>query len=265
MKLFKRIFPSWSNSYYIVLSIFVIKVITEIFPDTAKVDNAFMSDFIGAFGILYSVLLPLVLIRVLEIRDNVSQEFELEANTTRILYEDSLFVVKNSEIQRIIAWYLLRYVKHVLNNSDLEADGSTEAKLKGDEILRNIRRQLAQTENSRDDYKIMSNEWMIGLIQRLNQLEDIRVTRIEHSKQMFSGSVFQTFAVLSATTFLLPFYISGFSNQTTFLQDLLLGLLTLVVVFLNLIIEDLDKPFSGIWKIHNDAWQRILVEMQSRR
>src|SRR5262245_14219240 len=109
--------PTFPNVYLIVISIFLMRLMIILFPNIVQANNTFLSDFIGAFGILYSVLLPMVLVRTLDRFEHVEQEFELEASTAKILHDDFLLISKsNKKHRKKLIVSLLEYVKHVVNN-----------------------------------------------------------------------------------------------------------------------------------------------------
>lgn len=265
MKWFKIKVPSTSYYVYLIpISVWLTKLLITVYPAVIGADNTFLSDFIGAFGILYSVLLPLVLVRTLEIFNHVHQEFELEANTAKILYEDILLISKNNKkLRKRLIESLLIYVKHVIDNHQDESEDSLTPKSQGDEIFGTIRLQYAHIVNNRKSNKAESEIVVSELVQRLNELENIRAKRINFSSQVLSGSGFQFIAVLSGTTFLLPFYMVGFTPQSSLIENILVFLLTLIVIYLNLIIEGLAKPFGGTWRISNISWQRLLSNMEN--
>lgn len=232
----------------------------------AEVNNQFLSNFISAFGILYSVLLSLLLVRGLEGYDNSAQEFETEAGTIRILYKDFLMIPKsNKKIKKQLIASLFAYAKHVSFNYQYEVDNSRNAKINGDELIGNIRDQLAQLVNNTKPHKAISEAVFSELIQKINDLEDIRIRRIEYAKKRLSGAGFQIMAVFSASLFLIPFYFTGFSPSSTLLENILVFLLTGFVITLNIILGDFNEPFNGIWKIKNESWKQILENIKNEK
>lgn len=223
-----------------------------------SIHEFFMSNFIQAFGVLYGVLLPLILTKTIDNYSSLYREFELEADITRILYENMLLLPPDYRDQTQIVWLLRKYISHVIQNNQREAQEPSMIKIKGDEILSNIRKQVIQVTSGNENKITQSSNLGSELRQKLSELERTRMNRIVYSRQLFSGIGYEAISVLSATIFLAPFFINAFWKDTGFTEEFLVIALTFVVVLLNSVIEDLAKPFDGIWKIRNVAWERLL-------
>lgn len=100
------------------------------------------------------------------------------------------------------------------------------------------------------------------MFHRLNEIIDIRGDRIALASQRLFETL-RIVALITSIIFLLPFYFVGFTPQTHLLDEILIGAITLLVIFIYLIVEDLDEPFGGIWKIEATSWERLLSEMDS--
>lgn len=224
-------------------------------------DKYFNINFIEWFGVLYGFLIPTVLVKVWEQFDETDREFDREADAINILSEDiELFDNSNYldfKISTLTA--LQQYTKHVQNYYDREDDDDKTYKLKGDKILMGIRTKY-------NDYKILHpnkkqekeiDPILSELISQLNNAIDIRGDRIALSKQrLFQGLRF--IVLVSSVMWLLPFYFiaePGNNNYYGLFTDLLRLGVTFLVIFVLSIIEDLDEPFGGTWKIGTEQWE----------
>jgi hypothetical protein len=229
------------------------------FTPDATIHEFFMSNFIQAFGILYGVLLPLQLAKTVGDYSKLEREYELEADTTRLLFEDTLLLSKQSAGQYPIKWHLRKYAKHIIQNSQKEADDARMDKDKGDEILYKVREQIFQLDAdvSKPDTKNLVSD----LLNRINELEHTRINRINSARQTFSGAFYKIVLILSGSLFLIPFCVNAFWKEAGFWEKLLVFLLMLFILLINAIIADLEVPFAGLWRIKNESWERLLNKM----
>lgn len=266
-----------SNSklvYYIPLSIIIAKELEIVFliggwDFTSPSDNnGFIPNFIEWFGVLYGILLPLILVRAWEQLDAIDREFDREADTVRILYKDLQFLYNlpsqlasaGKEIENL----LKDYVIHVKKNYTDEIKQSSEtARIDGDKILERIREKFASLLDPSIEQTPVS-ELIIGeMFERLNDLIDNRGDRISLASQRLFENL-RIIALFTSIIFLVPFYFAGLTSF--FLFDLILILsVTFLVIYLYMIVEDLDEPFYGTRKITTESWELLMNEMKNVR
>lgn len=141
--------------YLIPIAIFVAKLfevllrVSNIEFSSSPIQNNgtwFVSNFIEWFGALYGILVTLVLVRVWEQFDEIDREFDREADTVKILYEDVLFFQgKNEVIGKDIITLLKSYVIHVLGNYPREVKQVSDRKSAGTEPPEPLRQQLIES------------------------------------------------------------------------------------------------------------------------
>jgi hypothetical protein len=285
MTLPKFNFNSKSNYVYLIpLSIYIVKALEILFriiqelvnsigfqfpqniqfilPPNEVTGSWFVSDFIEWFGVLYGILLPLILVRAWEQFDDIDREFDREADAVKILYEDTLLLrEENTSIGNEIVSSLREYTQHVIRNYKKESDNKTSKERRdGDQILNKIRKQYKFLIHLDGKNKKESDPLIVELIHRLNDVIDIRGDRIGLSNQR----LFETLRIVALATsiiFVLPFYFVSFTIPTGLLDDALIICVTLLVIFIYMIIEDLDEPFDdGTWKVDTVSWQQILED-----
>lgn len=258
---------------YIPISIYFFKSIDVLYPVLQKyvevqwhfllpnikiysTDTTFFGSFIEWFGVLYGFLLPLILVRVWEQFDSIDREFDREADAVNILNENLNLMHKTNEPLRIETSQLLQdYADHVIKYHNEEINDKEIRKM-GNAILKQVRekfKHLLHTEdkNSREPDALISE-----LIKNLDDIIDIRGDRIALSNQRLF-EVLRTIALITSIIFLLPFYYVSFTAESGVLNNMLVFGVTLLVILIYIIIDDLDEPFTGIWHIGTESWVRV--------
>lgn len=264
----------FNTVYLIPLSIFVAKsleAVLKIFniEFIAPANGAgvwFVENFIGWFSVLYGILLPLILIKVWEQLNAIDREFSREGAAVRTLYKSAFYLQgKRAIFGRHIAQLLRDYVLHVIANYSHEVKGSGAARIMaGDMLLEQIEGQFQDMVNStKIEPKEKESEIIsLELIHKLNEIIDIRGNRIARSNRRLFDTL-RPVALIASILFILPFYFVGFSGPTGLLDVILIIGITFLVIFIYMIIEDLDEPFAGTWKITDEFWRRVLEQMDS--
>ncbi|MEW6405970.1 MAG: hypothetical protein AB1649_29640, partial [Chloroflexota bacterium] len=199
------------------------------------------------------------------------REFDREADTVKILYGDLLYLqAKGAKFSNEIIELLREYVLHVIINYPYETKRSNDEalmansdRITGDQILEQIREQYRILIRSNENWLKDSEPFIPEIMHRLNEIVDIRGDRISLSSQRLFESL-RLVALITSIIFVLPFYFVAFTHPFALLDNVLVTVVILLVIFIYMIIEDLDEPFGGLWKISEDSWRRILAEMKAR-
>jgi hypothetical protein len=267
--------------FYIPLWIFVVKELEALFQiyglnfySPSNGNNWFVSNFIEWFGVLYGILLSLILVKAWEQLDIIDREFDREADTAKILYKDLDYLSglrgNFSRVSNKAIKLLRKYVEHVINRYKEETKQlkNNTSRNDGDKILENIREEFKELIRP-DTKQVAASKILISeLFERLNELTDNRGDRISHASQRLLENL-HTVALITSIIFLIPFYFAGpvyfsisFGWPYFYLLDIALVLsVTFLVIYIFMIIEDLDDPFEGPKSIRDESWQLLLVEM----
>jgi len=225
-------------------------------------------DFIEWFGLLYGVLVSLMLLKVWEQLDAIDREFDKEVNKARILYKDLSYLSGMSgPISKIgveITKVLRVYVVHVINNYKSEIKQSDDvAKITGDKILEELRGKFKRLINFKTKQTSAPEIFVEELFERLNELVDTRGYRISLVSQRVFENLYGILLVTSIV-FLIPFYFAGFTSSSGYILDTALVIsVTFLVIYVYMIIEDLDDPFDGPKSISDESWRLLLEEMDN--
>jgi Protein of unknown function (DUF4239) len=264
----KNLFPS-SHIYFLPAVIYIFKALEPALPSNGVPQpSGYLSQFIERFGVVYGILLPLILVRAWEQLDELDRAFDKEADAVKTFYDEVFFLRgENKFFAEEIVKSLRKYVFHIINNYQYEMKKQgveVEEKVKGDKILEGIMKDLKSLFRT-SGLRTKGDEIIIPkLIDKLNDIIDLRGDRIALASQRLFESL-HVVTLIASIIFVLPFYFESFTPDAGIftLENTLTFAVTLLVVVIFIFIEDLDEPFEGTFKIDNDSWQRILVEMDS--
>jgi hypothetical protein len=264
-----------SYFYFIPLSIYVFRVfeiiLEEIIPGftfESFITFDYIYPFIERFGVVYGLFLPLIVLRAWEQLDDIDREFDREADAVKTLYDEIFYLRgRNKAFVKEIAVSLQKYVWHVINNYQDETkpqgEGVNYKKRNGDVILEQTRGKFKNFIR-RSGLRTREQEVLVPkLIDKLNEIVDIRGDRIAIASQRLFESLLYV-ALITSVIFVLPFYFVSFLPGSGLFDNLLTVGVTFLVIAIYLIVEDLDEPFGGVFKITSESWVRILQEMDSR-
>lgn len=229
---------------------------------STSVSATFFENFIEWFGILYGFLMPLILVRVWEQFDEIEREFDKEADAVKILTENlRLLHSTNSKHVETIIEILVRYIEHVREKYKFEASDRAVRSI-GDKILREIRINFKDLIHPEKGKRKEPDSLIAELIKQLDNIIDVRGDRISLSNERLFD-VLRTISLVTSIMFLVPFYFVGFAPGTGLLENSLIFGVTILVILIYIILDDLDDPFGGIWKIEPHALNQVLLDIKS--
>jgi hypothetical protein len=231
---------------------------------TTKDDRAFSLGFVEWFGVFYGFFLPLLLVRAWEQLDRADREFDREADAIKVLLEDILLLDDKGflDFKLSMACRLHLYCRHVWKRYWFEhLAENAYIKKHGDNLLQGIRigyKNLIYRGGGEGASQLepMTTE----LLDRLNEAIDTRGDRISIFRQRLYESL-RGVAIVTSAVWLIPFYFLSY-EVGIFGSLLKLGVTVLIILVLS-IIDDLDQPFEGVWKVNTSTWEEVLVETES--
>lgn len=227
-------------------------------------DREFSKGFVEWFGVFYGFLLPMLLIRAWEQLDSADREFDREADAIKVLLEDILLLDDKNflDFKKTMIAELDGYVQHILSNYKIEhRTRDIELKIRGDAMLQGIRTNYKELIYRGGGEKASQLEPVTTeLLDRLNDVIDTRGDRISIFGQRLFESL-KIVAIVTSLIWLIPFYFLAF--QHGLFGSILKLAVTFLIIFVLTIINDLDEPFFGTWKIHIASWMDVQKEIQS--
>jgi hypothetical protein len=270
-----KISPFWIAAAFIPWLFLLYLLVANYAVKLSERDTAIIGNFIEWFGTAYSLFLAIVLGYVWTQFDNLDREFDLEVDAIASLHQTSSYIsttlkclpleqlALTEERKEVIRGYIndiekriVDYVKHVILNYEYEYK-DTKLKQKGEDFLEEIGRKISLLTYERSIPDPLVSE----LFQKLNEAIDVRGDRIAHSKQRMPSAVFLV-ALVSSFIWLLPFLALMIDNDIVF--SVLVGGAAFVIVMVLTIVEDLDDPFDGVWKVNIDTWYEFFETLEHK-
>ena len=235
------------------------------YPIFATVDDKeFSKGFVEWFGTFYSFFLPLLLLRAWEQLDRADREFDREADAIKVLLEDIMLLDNETflELKKHMVRELNTYVQHVIDNYRIEhRAGDVNLKRHGDSLLQGIRVNYKDLIYRGGGKRASLLEPVTTeLLNRLNDAIDTRGDRIS----IFSQRLFESLrlvAIVTSVIWLIPFYFLPF--ESGILGSFLKLIITFLIIFVLTVINDLDDPFTGYWKVSTASWADVQKETSS--
>ena len=235
------------------------------FPEFAtKDDRAFSLGFVEWFGVFYGFFLPLLLVRAWEQLDTADREFDREADAIKVLLEDILLLDDKDFLpfKLSMTFRLHLYCRHVWKRYEFEhLPENSFLKAHGDNLIQGIRTGYKNLiyrggGDRADQLEPMTTE----LLERLNEAIDTRGDRISIFRQRLYESL-RIVAIITSAIWLIPFYF--LSYEVGIFGSLLKLSVTVLIILVLSIIDDLDQPFEGVWKVNTATWAEVLAESKA--
>jgi hypothetical protein len=261
--------------YLIPLSIFIFKaigVLLEVLKFVFPIDGinyvinttpGFLTSFFEGFSIIYAFSLPIIITRVWDKFDNITREFNNEAYAIRTLYKD---IKSNpwdsSNSIKTIGELLYRYVQHVVNTYKKEGGSASIEKNNGDMILLKIKKEIDSLSTPNKKAKSLTDSIISDLIQQINNIRHIRDRRVMLSQHSGVNNL-RVVGLITSILFVVPLYFVRFGLEFGVLDNIIVVAVTILVIYIYALVEDLDEPFEGNRVVNIEVWRQILSDMDA--
>ncbi|MCW5876706.1 MAG: DUF4239 domain-containing protein [Anaerolineales bacterium] len=237
-----------------VLSGFAFYLIhTYLHTDQHAADMDGISAFLGIFGTLYSILAAFVVFEVWTKFNKIAELIAREAQALEQLFRLSLYFRDDDFTERMKAG-IGEYVGHIVEgNFRLLAKGERNAK--SGLALRKISDIIRDVDFNDDHDSIVFDH----IVEHYGMLAQLRTERTNESRNRLP-TLLKIFIYLSTVFTLITFLFMPFTT-------LIYGLMAVIIIgFLQAmifqIIEDLDNPFAGHWRLTTDPFARALKHIE---
>lgn len=212
----------------------------EIFEDVAA-----WSAFFSVYGIVYAIVAGFLLVTVLTKYGDLNQTIENELNAIETVRDFLTYLDdEKKEAKMSIKDALSNYTSSVLNkewpemsdpHEPMDSDTSEELY----EIMRNSKKITVDTEGDGIVFTAM--------IENISDITKLRTRRIALANERLPPRL-KLLMTLMSIVIIAAFILLGVNN--IYIHITILVSLSISINLLNIIIEDLDHPFYGIWNIN---------------
>jgi len=249
----------------IVLFQFIDFIVSDILGGSivfVDADKDFLKSFFEGFSIIYAFSFPVIIAKTWDQFDKICDEFNKEAYAIRYFYKDVLRVCRqNSQLAERTIDLLHKYVDHIIANYQYEATELSEESKYGDVILNTLRQEYDSFIKSNWESKKDLSTPISEIITRVDRLINIRRNRVD----LFQQSTFFNLRILVLITsilYVVPLSFVGFTSQSAILDNIIVVGVISLVIYVYIIVEDMDKPFDGSWRVNDKAWRDVLSDIE---
>lgn len=238
------------NSLLVVFCSLVLMYIARFFLRTDTfLDRAEMQTFLGTFGTLYGIMTSFVVVQVWNQFNKAKDLVEKEALGLERLYRLTLYF-RDEKLSREMFKKIKEYADFIIKHN-FENLAKGERSEKAGKIFRELSLIINNIKFDDDHDAIVFHH----IIAHYGSLSEIRSDRIKQSlarlPQVLKFFLYISSVIVLTTFVLLPFskVYWGFFATATF--SFIVGLLIQLV-------EDLNNPFAGQWRISTEPFERMM-------
>ena len=238
-------------AFLTVVVMYAFRIVFKTYEFIADVGG--VSAFASVFGTLYGIIIAFVIFEVWVQFNRLSSLVDREALGIEKLYRLALYF-NDKKISLQMKKAVEKYAKVVIKGN-FQKLAAGERNKESSKVFREIYSVIRgiKISNAREQTVFRH------LIDHYDQLSETRTERINQALTrlpallkvfLYSASIFTLF-IFIVLPFANPFY--GFITT---------GTLGFVIAMVFMIIEDLDNPFKGFWKITPEAFERALKHIE---
>ena len=245
------LFESLMSAFAIMLLTYAMQTYFHI--PTLLNDLGGINAFVVVFGTLYGIMTAFIVVEVWTQQNKTAHLFEKEAEELEKLYRLSLYF-KNSSVNKAIKDAIDTYA-NILIESEFKHLGEQQKHTEEEKAFRNITHIIKEI-TSKSDHEQIVFDHIVNLYGQLAQ------TRIERTHQSILRLPFplKLFFYTSTAIIVLTFVVMPFANM--FYALFSAGSVVFLLTMISQIIEELDNPFSGFWRLTPKAFAETLRHIE---
>jgi hypothetical protein len=221
--------------------------------DTFIPDVGGLGAFVTVFGTLYGIMAAFVVFEVWGQFNKTSGLIDQEALAFERLYRLTLYF-RDAKLSQLMKKTIENYIGLVVEDKFRKL-ASGKQHLESSRAFRKFARIIRDIKFNDDHDQVIFDH----IVDHYGHLSEIRTERITHSLMrlpyLLKFFLYSTSVVAIITFILMPFtnmYYGFFVN----------GTITFVISMIILLVEDLDNPFNGNWKITSEPFERSLRHIE---
>lgn len=229
--------------------------IVQIFFHTNRylADIGSLNSFVVVFGTLYGIMTAFIVVEVWNQYNTSHHLFEQEAQALEKLFRLSLYF-KDTSLNKRMNEVITEYAAIVIEN-DFKHLGEGERHVDEEKTFRQISQVIRHISFKDDHAQVVFDH----IINQYGQLSQVRTERINHSLIRLPLPL-KAFFYLSSAIIVVTFLFMPFAN--IYYGYLATGSLVFILTMASYIIEGLDNPFVGFWKLKPEPFERMLTHIK---
>ena len=220
-------------------------------------DLSSWSSFYTVFGVIFAIVAGFLLVTVLNRYSNLNQTIEDELNAVESVRDFLVYLEDGQQVEiDKIKHTLAIYVTSVADTAWAEMSAPiTPMNVDTSEELYAVMRSGKRIKvNEERDSIILS-----ALVETISEITKLRTRRIALANERLPPRL-RVLMLFMSTTLVGAFVFLGV--QSTFAHIYMLVTLTVSIHLLYMVIEDLDHPFYGVWKISRGPLDELVKRFE---
>lgn len=216
-------------------------------------DVGSINSFVVVFGTLYGIMTAFIVVEVWNQYNTSVHLFEHEAQALEKLFRLSLYF-RDDKLNQEMEKGITDYADIVIKN-DFHHLGKGERHTEEEKTFRKISEVINHITVKTDHSQVVFDH----IINQYSQLSQVRTERINHSLIRLPLPL-KAFFYIASIIIVVTFIFMPFAN--IFYASLATGALVFIVTMASYIIEGLDNPFVGFWKLKPEPFERMLSHIR---
>ncbi len=223
------------------------------------IDTGTLEVYFGVFGSVYAIVTGFILLVVITNYNNIKKYISSEINALQDLRDFLLYIDSDQKSVRLIRIRVGHYVDSVIhkewaslvNGKHIDSDTSPELYA----IIKSVN-QVKINQNDLSD-KIAVKK----LINTIGRITTFRTNRLTSVNEKIPPVMMHLILFLSSCI-VLPFSLIGVSNWLWWIINAFNGF---TIIYIYMIIKDLNDPFHGSWNIKPIQFQEFIDSLEENQ
>jgi len=227
----------------------------HLFPNSIHISKENLGLFYSVFGVMFAIIGGFVLVEVLRKFSNLNDLIQNELNSIQdirdfIIYFDNISI----DLKIRLKESLLIYIESFINYEWLKME-------KGEHISTDTSKELYGIMRCLDEIEIIKATDSVALTEVITEISKVttyRTKRISLSKEKIPDNLIMLLGFMSSVI-ILGFILLNIQNA--FSHYFIVCTTSISILSLFNIINDLDKPFSGVWSLSKSDIENLKVNL----
>lgn len=219
-----------------------------------RIEGAILEVFFGVFGVMYAIVAGFIILVLLENYNAIKAHIWAEVNTLQDLRDYLVYVDNQDDVVDEIKEAIKSYVESVIQQEWTEMVSASQVDMDTSAEIYEVMKRINKIEvTNRSDAVALGK-----LIDTVGEITTHRTNRLYSSGEKLPVLLKLFIIILSV---LVVFIFTLLPIQEAIIRFLLNGVNIFAVVYIYIIIWDLNRPFKGVWGIDNEPYRDLLARL----